>query len=367
MSLIRATPFHSRTAEANRLNAWTNRNGWTLAVHYGNPSSEALAARLTAVVADISWRSRLMIEGRRSEEFLSRLLTRNPAKLAPGEAFKALWLTDGGGVRGAGVVARIGKESFQLIATESDFDWIARGATLFDVRIRDIGNEEGGLSIVGPYARKIVESAGLDLALDQLNFRRLFWRGFDVTLSRFGEHRGYELWCKADEARIVWSRIVKAGEAFAIRPAGLNAMDLLDLEAGVPRPSRDYRAARHSFASTPTAFELGLESLIDEDHMIFNGRAACLSGQPTCTRVGIELDSETPASNAPLLQNGKRVGETTSSLHSPALQRPIALAIVEIGAAKPGTTLALPNASAARVCALPFLPNFYDGSSPEPR
>src|SRR5437763_135869 len=122
-----------------------------------------------------------MIEGSRAEEFLARLLTRNPAKLAPGEAVKTLWLTDLGGIRGAGALARYGKESFLLVATEPDLDWIARAAALFDVCAREV--EEGGLAIVGPYARKIVEAAGLDGALERLNFRQSFWRGLDVTLS----------------------------------------------------------------------------------------------------------------------------------------------------------------------------------------
>jgi aminomethyltransferase len=355
MSLLRATPFHSRTAEANRLNAWVNRNGWTLAAHYGDASSEALAVRLTAGVADISWRSRLLIEGARVEEFLSRLLTRDPTRLQPGEVFKALWLTDGGGVRGAGAIMRLGRSSFQLIAAESDQDWIARAAVLFEVSVQDVSEREGGLSIVGPYAGKIIEAAGLEGSLETLKFRRMFWRGFDVTLSRLGEHAGYELWCKADDAPIVWNRIVKAGEDLAMRPAGVIAMEVLDLEAGVPRPGRDYRAAREGFAQAPSPFELGLESLVDDDHLIYNGRAACLSASRMRTRVGIETDDATPIANIPLLRNGERVGGTLNSLYSPALQRAIALASVDLSAAEPGTEL-IAEGKTVRVAPLPFLP-----------
>jgi aminomethyltransferase len=353
MSAIRATPFHASAAAANRLNAWASRNGWTLAAHYGDAGAEAVAARTTAAIADISWRSRLTIEGARAEEFLARLLTRDPAKLVPGKAFKALWLTDRGGIRGAGALARHGRESFLLVAAESDLDWIAHAAALFDVRVREV--DEGGLAIFGPYARKVVEAAGLDGALDGLNFRKSFWRGLDVMLSRFGEHGGYEIWCAPDDAPLVWNRIVKAGAAFALKPAGLRAMDILDLEGGVPRSGRDYQAARDSFAATPTPFELGLKSLIDEDHAIFNGRAACLAAPRLRTRVGIELDDETPVPNALLLCGGRQVGQTMSSLYSPALGRAIALAIVDATAAELGEELTISGRS-ARVAALPFLP-----------
>ncbi len=362
--LIRATPFHARAAAANRLNAWQARNGWTLASAYGDPHGEALAARLTAAVADISWRWRLMIEGPRAEEFLARLLTRDPARLVPGTAFKALWLTDRGGLRGAGALARYGRESFLLIAAAPDFDWIARGAALFDVRVHEIAQQEGGLSIVGPYAAKVIAAAGLDGALDGLKFRKLFWGGLDVTLSRFGEHGGYEVWCKADDAALVWDRILGAGAPFALKPAGLNAMDVLDLEAGIVRPGRDYEPAEGGFVTTPSPIELGLESLVDVDHAIFNGRRAYLQAPRVQTRVGIELDGEAPVPHTPLLRDGRIVGHTLGSLYSPALRRAIALAVVDLDVAELGTQLMLnSNAATARVCALPFLP-IPDGMGP---
>jgi aminomethyltransferase len=355
MNSIRATPFHSRTAEANRLNAWINRNGCTLPAHYGDKSAEAIAARTTAAISDISWRWRLMIDGARAEEFLMRLLTCNPAKLSPGKALKALWLDDAGGVRGAGALARFGRESFLLVSTAADFVWIARAAALFDVRLHEIEGEMGGLAIVGPYARKVLEVAGIERAPEELCFRKVFWRGFDITLSRFGEHGGYEIWCDADDAPIVWTRIAKAGERFAARPAGVEAMDILDLEAGIPRPGRDFEPAQEGFAPAATPRELGLEILVEENHSIFNGRAAYLAYPKTHTRVGVEFDDETPAAHTVLMGKGGPAGRTMSSLYSPALRRAVALAVVNMSVSEPGTLLSALGRS-ARVSSLPFLP-----------
>jgi|HubBroStandDraft_5_1064220.scaffolds.fasta_scaffold15361_3 aminomethyltransferase len=354
MTSIRATPFHGRAAASNVLNLWQPRAGWTLAERYDDANEEALAARLTCAMADITWRSRVVIEGARAQEFLARLVTRDPAALEPGAAFKALWLSDHGGVRGAGLLARHGRETFHLVSAASDLDWIARGAALFDVRVREVLDEEGMLAVVGPYAAKVLETAGFDPALEPFAFRKLFWRGLDVTLSRFGEHGGYEITTKADDAPLVWDRIAKAGRACALKPAGLAAMDILDLEAGVPRPVRDYTPASGGFDAAPTPFELGLESLIDESHAIFNGRATCLAAPRTKTRVGIELDGDAPMPHAPLTLSGSQVGRTLHSLYSPALRRAIALAIVDKAAAAPGTMLTCGGMS-ARVVALPFL------------
>ena len=354
MNLVRATPFHMRAADANRLNAWSVRNGWTLATHYGDPHDEALAARLSVAVADISWRWRVAIEGPRVEEFLARLLTRDAAKLSPGCAFKALWLTDQGGLRGAGLVARTGEQSFLLASAAPDMEWVASAAALFDVHVREA--EEGGLALVGPYASKLVAAAGLDANLEPLAFRKQNWDGLDVTLSRWGQHGGYELWCNADDAPIVWDRIARAGEAFALSPAGLEAMDIIDLEAGVPRPGRDYDPA-----AEPSPRLLGLESLIDPEHRIFNGRAAYLAAPTKRVLAGVEFDSDTPAPFAPLFRAGLIVGQTLGSLYSPALRRAIALAQLDAGASEPGCELTLRLAPdlrivTVRVTALPFLP-----------
>jgi aminomethyltransferase len=355
MTSVRATPFHGRAAASNAMNLWQPRAGWTLSTRYDDANEEALAARLTCAMADITWRSRIVIEGARAQEFLARLVTRDPAALEPGTAFKALWLSDNGAVRGAGLLARHGRETFQLISAASDLDWIAQGAALFDVRVREALEDEGMLAIIGPYAAKVLEAAQLDPALKPLTFRKLFWRGLDITLSRFGEHGGYEIACKADDAPLVWDRIAKAGRAYALKPAGLDAMDVLDLEAGVPRPGRDYTPARGGFDVTPPPFDLGLESLIDESHALFNGRAACLAAPRKKTRVGIELDGDTAMPHAPLMRGGAEVGRTLHALNSPALRRAIALAVVDNDAATPGTLLTCGGTS-ARVVALPFLP-----------
>ena len=370
MTLVRATPFHVRTGALNRHNSWLPRNGATLATYYSDAGDEALAVRSRVVLADISWRSRMAFDGERTSEFLSRLLTRDPARLSPGTAFKALWLSDGGGVRGAGALARYGRVAFQLVSLAPDREWIVRAAAQFNVSARDISEQEGGLAIIGPYARALLQTAGLNADLEPLAFRKLFWRGLDVTLSRWGEHAGYELWCKADDCLPVWDRLMRAGAPFGVQPAGLAAIDLLDIEAGIARPHRDWQPARDGLAGAPSPASLSLESLIDESHETFNGRTAWLNvREPQPQKlVGIEFDSEIPAPHAPLLSDGQIVGRTLSSFYSPALRRAIALA--QVWATKPHTKLSisLPPAferaelrsAVAHVVELPFMP------APEP-
>ena len=365
MSSIRATPFHARTAEANPDNLWTARNGFTLAAQFGDPSAEAVAARFSVVMADISWRWRVMLEGARTRELVQRLFTRDAAVLTPGQALKTLWLSDGGGVRGAGVVARHGRQSFQVIAAGEDADWIFPAAALFGVTARDVTEQEGGLALIGPYAAKLIAALGLDPNLELLSLRKYLWRGLEITLSRFGEQGGYEIWCKAEDAPLLWDRVARAGQAFAIMPAGQDAMDILDLEAGVPRPGRDYDGAQGADASEPLAGELRLAALIDAEHLAFNGRNAAIAAKPRRKLVGLALDTASPAPFTPVLKAGVVVGRTLSSRYSPVLRRAIALAQLDEAQAAAGTRLTLslpasrdlllPTETGAVVIDLPFI------------
>jgi len=361
-----ASPFHARAAAANRGNAWITRNGLTLAECYESVEQEALAARLSVAIADISWRWRIMLEGANAEAFLARLMTRDPAALVPGQSFKALWLADAGGVRGAGVVARYGRESFLLAASAPDVEWISSAAAAWDVAVRDVSAEEGGLAVIGPHARATLEAAGFDAELEPLAFRKLSWRGIHVTLSRWGEHGGYEIWCAPDDGVLVWDRLMRAGAHFAIGPAGVAAMDVLDLEAGVARPELDYRPAREAAAAEPLPASLGLTSLIDDAHRGFNGRNALVDKPASRKLVGLEIASDEPAPFTPVALGDKAVGHTLRSLHSPSLRRAIALAQVDAAAAVPGTAVSLflpPSMDrpalqsvSAKVVDLPFLP-----------
>jgi aminomethyltransferase len=367
--MLRATPFHTRTAEANRNNAWRERNGVTLASHFGDARDEALAARFSVVMADISWRWRLAIPGNGAAEALARLFTRDARMLSPGSAFKALWLNDRGAVRDAGVLAREhDDDGFLFAAAAPDAEWIEAAAQAFGLAVRDLTMAQGGIAVMGPYAEALLRAAGLDETIAPLGFRRMAWRGIAVVVSRWGEHGGYEIWCDAEDGLVVWDRLVRAGAPFGLRLAGLEATDILDIEAGVARPGRDYRPARDAYAAAPQPRALGLERLIDEAHLDFVGRNAFLAARAAVARtlVGLVFDSETPAPHTEILREGAVVGRTFSAVYSPALRRAIALAEIDIASANSSTALTvtlptsadapLARAVTARVADLPLVP-----------
>lgn len=335
------TPFHARAAAANRTNVWETRNGFTLAADYGDVWEEALAARFAAVMVDLSWQPRARIGGPNAAAFVSRLFTRDVSMLMPGTAADTLWLNDAGGVRGLATVLRHGEETFETFSTTADIAWFATAAPLFGASAVDCTAEHGVLAVIGPMSAKILASAGLDPTLAPMSFRRGYWRGLDVTVARLG--LGYALWCAAEDGPILWDRLAAAGKAFALRPAGQRAFDILALESGMVR---DFAPAGDDI--TPTPHDLGLADLVETGHP-FNGRAPFKRAVAGRRLAGVLFDGEAPQPNG-VMPGGRALG----SLYSPALRRAIALAVVEEGIAD-GAAVSVGGVP-GQVIALPFLP-----------
>jgi aminomethyltransferase len=347
---LHASPFHARAAEANRLNAWENRGGFTLAADYGSVEEEAIAARFGAVLADVSWHWRVELSGEQAPAFVARLFTRDAAALGLGAAIEVLWLTDGGAVRGQGTVIRIAMNRFLLAAAAADAEWIENAARLYGVAVTNRTHSAGVLALIGPASGKILKAAGLVDNLPPLSFRTTVWRGLNVSLLRAG--LGFEIGCSTDDALIVWDRLRAAGRSYALLPAGQAALDILETESGVLRPVRDYAPACEGFAAMPTPQSLGLSALVDRAHL-FNGRAGVLAAGPDMRLAGILLDGDTPRPGAPLLNGSEPAGRTLASRFSPALRQTIAFAVV------PETMpdgLLTAGGSAGRLIGLPFLP-----------
>lgn len=355
MSLL-ATPFHARAVEANRCNAWENREGYTLARHYGSINEEAVAARFGAVMADLSWYWRATFSGGAIDAFVARAFTRNGAALQVGMSFEVLWLNDACAVRGRGTLLRLAPDRFVLLSPQNDRDWLFFAASLFGVSCTD-QSADGVLALIGPTARKILSAAGVEADPPPGGFVPFNWRGLAITLSRLG--LGYELCCDADSALIVWDRLMAAGRSFALLPAGQAALDTLEFESGRLWPGRDFVPARDGFGPHPSPQALGLCNLVDRSH-IFNGKAGYLGAGRYTVLSGLLL-SATPTTTT-LTHHGVPIGQILSTCYSPALQQTLGFGILT-GSWPSGEVEA--GSLSCRVVALPFLPIGLSPDNPD--
>ncbi len=129
--------------------------------------------------------------------------------------------------------------------------------------------------------------------------RRTEIGGVEVSVTRTGYtgDRGYELWIPADGALEVWDAVFEAGGPYGLFPAGIRALDIARVEAGLILIEAEYTSARHAISpeQTYSPFELGLGRLVDFGKgSDFTGRRALLAeqqaGGPARRLVGLELD-----------------------------------------------------------------------------
>ena len=352
MGGLNPTPFHARTAAQNFTNAWVNKGGFTVPAFYVDTVPEALAARLTAAVIDVTPRQDLRIEGKGASELLAVACGNGAAALQVGHSKPVHWCADGGGLRGSGTASRMGEHDFLLRSDDADFAWFASAAGRLGAAVRDVTTDRGLILLAGPYAVPVMVAARLEVPYLELNRHvTLDWFGFPVTVFHSARPLGYEIACAPEDGPLLLDRLFRRASLFGLRLAGEEALQVLEIERGVPAPHADYTPARQPFARLPAPAVLGLK---DENSPV---------RQASAVLAGIELDGSEPMPFAPVFANGgNKIGTTLRSLYSPALRSAIALAELTRAQAAKGTLVKVlrfdasgPRECLGRVVPLPFL------------
>ena len=224
---------------------------------------EHLATRKNAGLFDISHMGRFSVRGNGAVRFLQYALTNNCGGLDPGMAqYTVIPDHDGCAVDDA-YLYRLDDEyptrepCFLLVVNasnvEKDWDWLDSLKSRFrEVSIEDSSQEIAMIALQGPSAKCILETA-LDRGLAALpdpwrnRLRRCSMEGENVpvTISRTGytgEPLCFELFLPAQNAVLVWEKILAAGQG--VVPVGLGARDTLRLEAGLPLYGHELGADR---------------------------------------------------------------------------------------------------------------------------
>jgi aminomethyltransferase len=238
----------------------------------------------------------------------------------------------------------------------------------FEVELLDVSERTGALSLQGPTSRDILKQCS-DADLDTLKFfhttpAKLNGIGVQISRTGYSGDLGYELWCSADDALKVWDAIMAVGRDYGIEPAGIEALDMVRIEAGFIMLGVDYYSAPHVTIDLrrSSPYEIGLDWLVKLDHGSFMGQEALRAEAARGAEwkmVGVEADwlelerlyerynlppKLAPAAcreAVPLYSNGKFVGQVTSSVWSPLLKRYICLASVKAQHTGLGTKLRL--------------------------
>jgi aminomethyltransferase len=386
---LKTTPFHARTAALCASHAWRRWAGYVMASCYGlAPEREYHAIRTSAALFDISPLYKYRLSGRDAARLLDRVVTRHVARAAVGRVLYTTWCNAAGKVLDDGTVARLEEQLFRLTSSDPNLRWLQDNALGLEVSIEDVSASTAALALQGPNARAILQSV-VDVDLGGLKYfgicaARLRDRAVTISRTGYTGDLGYEIWLEAHDALAVWDALIEAGAPYGLEPAGLAALDLARIEAGLVLADVDYISARRALteAQTSSPFELGLGWTVSLEKEPFVGRTA-LEEQarhgPRWGFVGIELEWDAlerlyaeaglaphlPVAawrgSVPLYAGARQVGYATSGGWSPLLKKYLALAHVPAAFCAPGTALEMqitiehrPRRAAARVAPRPF-------------
>jgi aminomethyltransferase len=364
------TAFHARTARLNRKLQWREWSGYFAASVYADHHDiEYNAIREAAALIDVSPLYKYSVKGPDATRLVDRVITRDATKIRPDGVIYTCWCDEHGKVLDDGTVARLGPNEFRWTAAEPSLRWFRDNASGLDVRIDEITDEVAAVALQGPRARAVLEAATGDSFTDLRYFRRrrATIRGIRVDVSRTGYtgDLGYELWVTAGRAVKLWDALMDAGAGHGIRPAGMLALDVVRLEAGLILIDVEFTSARHAIIPEQaySPFEIGLGRLVNFNKGPFVGKRALErerdAGGPSRRLVGLAIDwggiealnaarglppavpSQAWRSAVPLYARGRQIGRATSGTWSPTLKQNIALGSVEARYAEPGTRLAM--------------------------
>ena len=385
------TAFHPRTSQLNTKMTWGEWAGYYAAAVYADfHDIEYNAIRESAGVIDASPLYKYLVSGADAQRLIDRVMTRDATKLQVDQVFYTPWCDERGKVMDDGTVTRLDETTYRVTSADPCYRWFLLNAAGLDVQVDDVSETLAALALQGPRSREILEAATRSEWSDVKYFRRRRTEigGIEVDVTRTGYtgDLGYELWIPSEAAVEVWDAVFEAGAAFGIRPAGIRALDVARVEAGLILIEVEYTSARHAMTAEQeySPFEIGLGRLVDFGGADFVGRRALLAeqraGGPPRRLVGLEIDWSgierlfanhdlPPAVSpmvsrdpTPLFKEGRQVGRATSTTWGPTLKKMIALASVERALEPAGTRVSVEwtvegerGKVGATVVPLPFL------------
>jgi glycine cleavage system T protein (aminomethyltransferase) len=384
------TPFHERTfrlCESLNYREWSGY--YTVSAYEAHHEHEYNAIRNAAALIDISPLFKYRVTGKDATRLVDRVITRDVRKVSVGQVIYTPWCDEHGKVIDDGTVSLLEENTYRWTAADPSLRWFTQNAVGLDVQIEDISESVAALALQGPTSARLLKAVAEDCDIANLKYFRVTKgkiAGVPVEISRTGYtgDLGYEIWVEADRALNVWDALIEGGRAFDITPAGMLALDVARIEAGLLLIDIDFNSSKKALVEEQkySPFEMGLDRLVHLDKNRFVGQQALIEEKRRgCAKqiVGLEIDwteveklyeavglppAVSPIASrlaVPVFRNDAQIGKATSTTWSPVLKKMIGLATVKGEYAKPGTEIeveitveAIRHRVRARVTKTPF-------------
>jgi aminomethyltransferase len=328
---------------------------------------EYLAIRTKVGFMDVSGLKKVQITGAHASHVIDRAVTRDMEKLRPGRSTYACMLNDDGKFIDDCLVYRMGPNSFMVVhGSGQGHEQLTMAATGRDVSLRFDDNPHD-ISLQGPLAVEFLDKQVENIRhLDYFSHMQTVLFDCPVMISRTGYtgERGYELFCRGQDAPKIWDMLVEQGAPMGIIPTRFTTLDLLRAESYLlffPYDNSEmypFETEKHG----DTLWELGLDFTVSKGKTGFRGceEHMRLQGKERFKIYGVLLEGTEPADEgAPLMKDGKQVGVVTVGMYSPLNKHNVGIARMPVDCAVDGVAMHVKNVSGKIVCKAHAMP-FYD-------
>ncbi len=339
---------------------------------------EVLCVRKSVGLFDASPLGKIEVNGPDSAIFLDRLYANRVGNLKIGRCRYGLMLTEHGIVFDDGICARLGENRF-LVGTTSGHaaaiadtmeEWLQCEWPDLRVVVENVTTAWAVINLAGPLARDVLSRIGTDIDLSPATFPHMACRectigGVEARIQRvsFSGELSYEVSVPWGYGRALWEAAMQAGDDYGIAPFGVESLMALRVEKGFLHVGSDTDG-------TTMPQDIGFGAAVANKASDFIGRRSTL--RPEGLRenrrqlVGLEVTD-----NGPILDVGAHVlptktrdpgasqGWVTSSILSPTLRRPLALALIESGEKRLGEEVHIWSLNTWRKARI-AKPAFYD-------
>ncbi|MFQ5400530.1 MAG: aminomethyltransferase family protein [Anaerolineae bacterium] len=360
------TPFYSRVSALCESHEWRNWAGYLAAGLY-EPSHEReyFAIRNSAALIDVSPLFKYEITGPDALRLVDRIMTRDVTRCRVGQALYSPWCDEEGKMIDDGTVARLDEMHFRITAADPSLRWFQDVGYGMNVQVADVTQDLAALALQGPNSRAILKEVVRGIDFDGLRYFRLAHGEVDglpliVTRTGYTGDLGYELWVRPEFAEQLWDVLMARGAAYGLLPAGLVALDIARIEAGLLLIEVDYISAHKALIESQKSspYEVGLGWAVALSGVDFIGRKALLAERkrpPEWHFVGIQVDwldlerlygkvglppqvaGRASRITVPIYRDLRQIGQVTSHTFSPILKKLIGIGTVMDGYAAVGT------------------------------
>ena len=361
------TAFHERTfALCHSLNYREWSGYYTVSVYEVHHEHEYNAIRNACALIDITPLYKYLITGKDATKLVNRVITRDINKVKVGQVIYCCWCDEDGKVIDDGTITRLEENKYRWTAADPSLRWFRQNGLNMDVQIEDISEKTAALALQGPTSARLLKAVAEAEIANLKYFRMTSGKiaGIPVDISRTGYtgDLGYEIWVPWNDAVKVWDALMAKGKQFDIHAAGMLALDVARVEAGLLLIEVDYTSSKKALIPSQkySPYELGFGKMVHLDKENFVGKSALARDQKNGVPrqlVGLEVDwvaveelhekfgltpaAPTQASRVavPIYAGDRQVGKATTTAFSPLLKKLIALASVETSHAQIGNKL----------------------------